>query len=487
MVKHDAFRKPGQQRCGRRTLSLSIAILSAVALFWFALGVSALWHHLMFGSRPYRAAAGMVMLLAALAQAILVKRIYQRPLGGRGPRLGPSALFWRWLLVGLVLTYLVGLALGPEPSVRYFFRASLAVWYTLGLIPLCVSPAPLVHWQRLRRNRIAASLGWLLVVAASTFLSAEVGLQAFDQCTGTTVIEALKLEPGSLFGGGKINQQGYWDDEFDSQRRPGFFRVAALGGSIPLGGTNQTNCLVQLERSVPGIEVYNFGVPEIGPAGYSPQLTRDVARFQPDLVLVFLSVGDDILPIASQRLTAEPYDWRSLQTVRLVSPTLTARPKHFSFGVESSPLDYESFLHASTRRLAVCRTPIEPAIHKQWHVTIGYLDGAVKTCKQRGMAVGLVLVPDEFQVCPRLCETVSRRAGCEPTQIDLELPQRRLVGFAQERSLPVLDLLPHFRASNVSPYGRHQRQLSDHGNKLVTDVVGGWLQSRYGGAVMAAK
>jgi hypothetical protein len=329
---------------------------------------------------------------------------------------------------------------------------------------------------------------WSIVAICGVLAATELSLQAIDRATGDAIVGRLKLQPGSAFHGGIVNRHGYWDEEFETSPRPGRFRVAAIGSSVPLSGTSASNCLALLERRVPGIEVYNFGVPEIGPSNYAAQLKADVAGFRPDLVLAFISIGDDITtaPLGAEAPSA--FDWRSLRSLQWIGGTLGLSTRIASpcDSVPSAPADYEGYLRHSAHRLAICRTPIEPAMHQRWRQTMGHLDGLVRACRRRSIAVALVLVPSEFQVCPGLCETLSRRVGYEANQIDLELPQRRLAGFAHERSLPVLDLLPHFRASASSPYNRHQCQLSDHGNQLVTETIGGWLQTRFGGERLVA-
>jgi hypothetical protein len=98
----------------------------------------------------------------------------------------------------------------------------------------------------------------------------------------------------------------------------------------------------------------------------------------------------------------------------------------------------------------------------------------------------LVLVPGEFQVNRTLCDMLVRRLGCTSEQFDVELPQRRLAGFAEGRQLPVLDLLPHLRLARQSLYRPNATAWNEQGSVAAASAIGGWLQSRYGGELELA-
>jgi len=66
------------------------------------------------------------------------------------------------------------------------------------------------------------------------------------------------------------------------------------------------------------------------------------------------------------------------------------------------------------------------------------------------------------------------------------LPQRRLTAYAQQLGIAVVDLLPHFRLLQESPFQSNAVVLNDRGRGVVTNAVGGWLQSRYEGQLAVA-
>ena len=52
--------------------------------------------------------------------------------------------------------------------------------------------------------------------------------------------------------------------------------------------------------------------------------------------------------------------------------------------------------------------------------------------------------------------------------------------------MPVLDLMPHLRASMKPTFARERAVFNDHGNALTGDVLGEWLEGRFGPMIVAA-
>src|SRR5262249_42589786 len=110
-------------------------------------------------------------------------------------------------------------------------------------------------------------------------------------------LDAHRLLPGHDYGAGlRGNALGYPGPDFRREKRPGVFRIAALGDSFAVGPAVpfSENYLTLLETALPGVEVYNFGVSGAGPREYQEILQRDVWPYQPDLVLLSVFVGNDV-------------------------------------------------------------------------------------------------------------------------------------------------------------------------------------------------
>jgi len=70
-------------------------------------------------------------------------------------------------------------------------------------------------------------------------------------------------------------------------------------------------------------------------------------------------------------------------------------------------------------------------IQSMWDITFTNLDALVSLCREQNVPLIIVMFPYTFQVYD-----VER----------LNIPQQRMAGYAQERAIPFLDLLPPFSA-----------------------------------------
>lgn len=82
--------------------------------------------------------------------------------------------------------------------------------------------------------------------------------------------------------------------------------------------------------------------------------------------------------------------------------------------------------------------------------TLRYLDGFQALCQSRSVPLVLVVIPRSYQVYPEERKELLAGLGLSEGELDLDRPQRLLMGWAAERSVTAVDLLPAFR--------RHQRE-----------------------------
>ena len=159
-------------------------------------------------------------------------------------------------------------------------------------------------------------------------------------------------------------------------------------------------------RRVPGLEVYNFALPQAGPRDYAAQLASDVLAYRPDLVLTFVAVGDDI---TREQPLPELFDWRSLGLFQL-----GAGPWQSSAGLAGGHASYEDYLRNAGLRLDVCRTPISPATEECWEAALGHLGDVLSACREADIDAALVVEQDPSRfpgIAPAQFESESRQAG----------------------------------------------------------------------------
>ncbi|HEX4147863.1 MAG TPA: hypothetical protein VHY20_02705, partial [Pirellulales bacterium] len=252
--------------------------LAAIAAACGGLGAILLYSRYCGSAAADAGPAAWVLLAASLVQLRMSRRLARARMPAR--LLWSRAFFLR-LVWGMVACWIVCQLDGRAPS-REKLLALAAGWYSLCLVPAVFPPAVGGRRQRwiarlhLRRvEQAVAALAILLLAGEAVFRG--VDWAADRRLAAREVLAGIKLEPGSEYHGRLVNRDGYCDDEFQSDRGSGEFRIAALGDETILGQDSPGGCLSAVERRLPGVDVYNFAVPGCDPGLYAHQMRLDVA------------------------------------------------------------------------------------------------------------------------------------------------------------------------------------------------------------------
>lgn len=402
-------------------------------------------------------------------------------------------VFWlrllRRLVVGATLCYvLVVLTLGGTRPAVPTFRTLALLWtvgLALGSFRNRPHPTP-AGWVR--------RLGFLEPAVSSCALALLLGeatLRVYAAWSGPSLLlgaslDEHRLAPGRDYGGGlQGNRLGYPGPDVAPGAAPGKVRVVALGDSFAVGPAVPfaENYLTLLGQALPGIEVCNFGVSGAGPREYRVVLERDGWAVRPGLVLVSVFVGNDITESLPSPRWLDPRGHAlyllATRGWQLVCEHRRQDPSPPTARLAAPPLSVEAFRAVEARRLAVCLTPPGPAMERKWERALGHLDALVSACRQRGVPVAFVLIPDEFQVNDTVRMQALRDAGVRSDAVDLDLPQRRLRTFCSDREVPCLDLREVF-ASVPGTYAPRDTHWNVRGNRLAARHLAGWLPTILG-------
>jgi hypothetical protein len=422
------------------------------------------------------------LIVLALTQARILhpRKVSLERISGTG--LGA----WPKLTAAALICYLIVLMFGPAPGLGFVFLALVAGCYTLALA-FARWPETFTRFrlaaEELGRRRWVRALGWSGYGALMLLLLGELSLRVYDRLVDDRLsvaagARALQLAPGATLRGGTVNKLGYWGRDFHHAPRPGVFRLAVLGDDLALSGTSSTNCFTQLEHKLPGLEVYNFAIPQAGPREYAAQLRREVLDYRPDLIVVLVSVGDDI---TEQVPAPGLFELRGLRLYQLAASTWLQpgrQANQLNTGSQQSS-QHGEILSRAERQLVVCRTPIDETTRSHWDKTCSHLDDLIRHAQRRKIEVALVAAPSACQVCPSLCKQVQRRLGYAATNVDLELPQRRLAAFASGRRVTWIDLLPPLRETTTPAFERSSLELSAAGNEAVAQTLEHWIVGHF--------
>jgi hypothetical protein len=353
------------------------------------------------------------------------------------------------------------------------------------------------RWAASRRvTWLEGAVDVVVANVAITLVLAEVLLGGYAALSGSVLlvrdgIDAYRLLPHHDYGRLWTNSSGYPSREFDRQRRPGVTRIALLGDSFAVGEVRQdVNLASDIEKLRPAVEIYNFGVHAIGPAGYRVLLETEALAFKPDIVLVALFVGNDLSDTLedSAGLTLDRFalgrfsrrTWRLLQ--ELYRQRLASAPSPLLLPQLNTPvvpergftLSRERFLEVETERLGIARLSRVKDYEPAWRNALAHLRAMKDACSRRGVMLAMTIIPDEFQVNRELLEQLLAAGAIGRDDVDLAGPQRRLLDFCRAEGLSCLDLLPSFegRQGTYLPQDTHWNEA---GNLIAATAIVNWL------------
>jgi lysophospholipase L1-like esterase len=187
----------------------------------------------------------------------------------------------------------------------------------------------------------------LLVAVAVTLVLAEIGLRIV--MGNLSIMEMLELHPGDGRCIGlrpgvtvpytgflwkiepvahDVNGLGYRGPERPQQKQPGVMRVAVLGDSFAYGQAVRADQAIpaylepELRSRLPGknVEVFNFGVPGLNAQEYREQFELFAAKWQPDVVIIYL-FENDLEPPMCALAEGRTFWWylRNVYVFRLVA------------------------------------------------------------------------------------------------------------------------------------------------------------------------
>lgn len=284
-----------------------------------------------------------------------------------------------------------------------------------------------------------------------------------------------------------LNSRSFRTGEYTGEKRPGVYRIMALGDSFTFssGGVPEPQMWParlehQLNRSGgKEVEAFALGVPGVGPRFELRLWELEHYLVRPNLVILPFFVGNDFTdekhPGLAPWTEAEPtrlsYAFRLVRNLyrlgekqRESARTLREASGNAASGrggieVELAPdaigprkKAAQWFLPLEMRRMRICvkenRSEFLELAADVGHV----LERFGNEVRASGADLVVMIIPDEVQVNETLLDEVLDRLGLGPEDIDLDLPQRHLSELLGDAEIPYLDLLPGFREQT-----RHQR------------------------------
>jgi len=127
----------------------------------------------------------------------------------------------------------------------------------------------------------------------------------------------------SEFNGFRLNSRGYKDEEFNTIKKPGVFRIIGIGDSHTYGAVPYQYCYITLLKKKIMLvdndcEVLNLGIPAAGPVDYLSLFVNEGVSLHPDMVLVNIFTGDDFDFRLPNRILAREFNRLEIEYLDLL-------------------------------------------------------------------------------------------------------------------------------------------------------------------------
>lgn len=328
----------------------------------------------------------------------------------------------------------------------------------------------------------------------------------------------------------RTNRFGFRGADWSEQPASDRMRIAVLGDSF-VDSSNLadehvlTSVIEEHLAACPALannraEVLNFGVSGYGTAQQYLMLQQQVASFRPNLVLLALYVGNDVmnnsLALSAENQKARPYfvelpsgelrldtsfrdtdiflqaiesDWRR----RLVNKSYILQAlKQFYVTKSIAPSSIEpknsyaaqTAIYFPPESSQLFSSPPNDVWLSAWSVTEKLLLRMRDWVLQQHWGFGLVIIPAPIEALPG--EDVRRAASHAFNVAELDYPAKRISNLAAQSGIPYLSLVDSFQA-----YGDRERvylygfppalgngHLNATGNQVSGKLIADWLCGR---------
>lgn len=303
----------------------------------------------------------------------------------------------------------------------------------------------------------------------------------------------------------RANAHGLRD--YDRPRPDSGGTVLGLGDSFAFGwGVElEEGLLAQAESLLApkAVRVIKAGIPGSGPTDHLRFVQQYGAAYAPDIVALSVFVGNDFTDVQMGGIPGQFTVRNGLMVKSAVegeegTPPLWYRAKERL--KESSLLAQQAAqvlwyfeqtflapqdrvnpgLNARDRWLwefaKVHLKTLPPETADAYALTLKALDDIAGWCREHDARLVLIVIPRSFQIYDWELERWKEAYGLAPGDLDLDRPQRTVVEWGARRRVPVLDLLPAFRAqvathANQRLYFYPNSHMNRNGHAIAGQLV----------------
>jgi hypothetical protein len=285
----------------------------------------------------------------------------------------------------------------------------------------------------------------------------------------------------------KLNSQGFKDVEFTAKREH-IYRVLGIGDSfaysvVPYKSNYLTLLESQLRQQGLNVEILNMGIPGIGPREYLAVFGREGLELNPDMALLSFFIGNDF--IDSELI---PYKRQLYSVASLIHYLVNIKSQYqgkggFSYGIkfycDTCPaFNQETYLQIEYQRSFIYIKG-EKHFIQLFDEALFYLVQIHDICQKKGVALVVIIIPDELQINPTLETEIKIRFYPHLTADgwDITLPNDMLTSKLKSLGIDYLDLYPYFERESKQQqlYRPRDSHWNIAGNQLAANVIQDYL------------
>ncbi len=309
-------------------------------------------------------------------------------------------------------------------------------------------------------------------------------------------LQTYRKPAGQLHYGFPMNEGGHYDETF-SKKTGDEKLVLAIGDSFSAGVVpHQYHFTTVAEQKLNNTRIHNMGFHSIGPMEYLFLLRSEGLSLQPDLLVINLFAGNDLMDSQRQRHDQEQlrfwFDPNNLllflvpQRIGRLSAepqtkTPAAQASEFPW-LEDPLLEPPQFSDAGYLDIEVRRAQkvMDPGMGQQYRIMFQILQQIREAAGSIPMLV--MLIPDECQVNDELWHKL--QGPLDTTKLERNLPQKLIGQWLAEQEIPCLDLLPLLREAKpwsdgkLHLYHRNDSHFNRRGNAVAGKALAEFLQEQ---------
>ncbi len=292
----------------------------------------------------------------------------------------------------------------------------------------------------------------------------------------------------------RVNAAGFRDREHTLDKAENTYRIAVLGDEqsealqLPLEKTWWSLLGADLEACGVGqgrrVEMLNFGIESFGTGQELAMLETTAMRYQPDLVLLQFSPGNDAqnnsfaLAVEKERpfyrldaggalhvddsFNATPAFARHASPAHEIARRIGDRSRGFQYLITLPGRGFFPRAYAAGVQTSLFAPPRDALWEEAWGVTEALIARAHDYSRRNGARFVLVAIPEHAQVHP---ERLRREAS------DLFYPDKRIGGFAARKGILAIFIAQEMAVAAAGRSFYYKRLLNEEGSRIAAELI----------------